>query len=360
MTLGPRWLRRRLQDCFIAASRVALVVAALAAHAVYAIAQYGEPKYAPGFSHFDYVNPDALKGGTLTLANPNRITSFDKFNPFTLRGNVVPGVDLMFETLMTGSADASLHSQRNKYWLISSKIFRVLPDFFRGFSENTTDPMQHIHLKQACARVVASVFFSALMAGVSGAYADEAGSLKKNVSAGADLQASAAQSGTVQDGAQYAQQGASHTFSSNTHSFLSGMAAKAGDVVVGALNMIGVRYRWGGNSPDSGLDCSGFVRYVFQDTLGMKLPRRAEEMSRVGEKVNMSELKPGDLVFFNTMRRTFSHVGIYIGDNKFVHSPSTGSTIRVDELDHGYWEKRFTGARRLEVAYPTKVDASRQ
>jgi cell wall-associated NlpC family hydrolase len=128
------------------------------------------------------------------------------------------------------------------------------------------------------------------------------------------------------------------------------MASKAGDVVVGALNMIGVRYRWGGNTPDSGLDCSGFVRYVFQDTLGMTLPRRAEEMSRVGEKVRVSDLKPGDLVFFNTMRRSFSHVGIYIGDNKFVHSPSTGSTIRVDDMESGYWEQRFQGARRIENA----------
>jgi len=138
------------------------------------------------------------------------------------------------------------------------------------------------------------------------------------------------------------------------------VAGKAGDVVVGALNMIGVRYRWGGNSPDSGLDCSGFVRYVFQDTLGMALPRRAEEMSRVGEKVRMADLKPGDLVFFNTMRRTFSHVGIYIGGNKFVHSPSTGSTIRVDDLDDGYWEKRFTGARRIETQFQLKGDDLRQ
>ncbi|MEJ2767430.1 C40 family peptidase [Mycetohabitans sp. B46] len=219
--------------------------------------------------------------------------------------------------------------------------------------------MQHINLKQACARIVASVFLGALMAGVSGAYADETSSRKQTVNMGPSFQPLAAQNGTTQSGAQDSHQGASQTFSSNTHSFLSGMATKAGDVVVGALNMIGVRYRWGGDSPSSGLDCSGFVRYVFQDTLGLTLPRRAEEMSRVGEKVKMSELKPGDLVFFNTMRRTFSHVGIYIGDNKFVHSPSTGSTIRVDELDGGYWEKRFTGARRLDAAYP-KADALRQ
>ncbi|GAB7536788.1 hypothetical protein BGC_30060 [Burkholderia sp. 3C] len=138
------------------------------------------------------------------------------------------------------------------------------------------------------------------------------------------------------------------------------MAGKAGDVVVGALNMIGVRYRWGGNSPDSGLDCSGFVRYVFQDTLGMSLPRRAEEMSRVGEKVRVSELKPGDLVFFNTMRRAASHVGIYIGDNKFVHSPSTGSTIRVDDMENSYWVKRFDGARRIESQFDGKPDDLRQ
>lgn len=147
---------------------------------------------------------------------------------------------------------------------------------------------------------------------------------------------------------------------SGTRSFLSGMASKAGDVVVGALNMIGVRYRWGGNTPDSGLDCSGFVRYVFQDTLGMTLPRRAEEMSRVGEKVRVSDLKPGDLVFFNTMRRSFSHVGIYIGDNKFVHSPSTGSTIRVDDMDSGYWEQRFQGARRIDSQFPVDAAQLRQ
>ncbi len=132
-------------------------------------------------------------------------------------------------------------------------------------------------------------------------------------------------------------------------SFLAGVASKAGDVVVGALNLIGVRYRWGGNSPDSGLDCSGFVRYVFQDTMNFTLPRRAEEMSRVGEKVKFSDLKPGDLVFFNTVRRTISHVGIYIGHDKFVHSPSMGSTIRVDEMNDRYWETRYRGARRVSL-----------
>src|SRR3954463_1500982 len=208
--------------------------------------------------------------------------------------------------------------------------------------------MQHRNLTQACTRAVAGMFIGVLMAATPGAFADEVSSLNQNASystlAGSNFSSTSSS------------QAAAPESSGGARSFLSGMASKAGDVVVGALNMIGVRYRWGGNTPDSGLDCSGFVRYVFQDTLGMTLPRRAEEMSRVGEMVRVSELKPGDLVFFNTMRRTFSHVGIYIGDNKFVHSPSTGSTIRVDDMDSGYWEKRFTGARRIETSYQEGED----
>jgi cell wall-associated NlpC family hydrolase len=205
--------------------------------------------------------------------------------------------------------------------------------------------MQHRNLTQACTRVVAGMFIGVLMAAAPGAFADEVSSSSQNASFSTQDGSNSLSASPLQNSS------AAADTSSGARSFLSGMAGKAGDVVVGALNMIGVRYRWGGNTPDSGLDCSGFVRYVFQDTLGMALPRRAEEMSRVGEKVSMSDLKPGDLVFFNTMRRTFSHVGIYIGDNKFVHSPSTGSTIRVDDLDETYWEKHFTGARRIETSY---------
>jgi cell wall-associated NlpC family hydrolase len=208
--------------------------------------------------------------------------------------------------------------------------------------------MQHRNLTQACTRVVAGMFIGVLIAAAPGAFADEVSSSNQN--------ASFSTSGSNLLSLSNSQPAAASDSGSGAKSFLSGMAGKAGDVVVGALNMIGVRYRWGGNTPDSGLDCSGFVRYVFQDTLGMALPRRAEEMSRVGEKVRVSDLKPGDLVFFNTMRRTFSHVGIYIGDNKFVHSPSTGSTIRVDDMDDGYWEKRFTGARRIEASYQEGED----
>ncbi|WP_354685464.1 C40 family peptidase [Cupriavidus necator] len=128
----------------------------------------------------------------------------------------------------------------------------------------------------------------------------------------------------------------------------SNVASKAGDLVMNALGLIGVRYRFGGNSPESGLDCSGFVRYVFHDTFGFMLPRRSVEISRVGTNVAVTDLRPGDLVFFNTMRQTFSHVGIYIGDNKFVHAPSTGSKIRVDDMRAAYWVTRYNGARRID------------
>jgi cell wall-associated NlpC family hydrolase len=197
------------------------------------------------------------------------------------------------------------------------------------------------------------MFIGVLMAAAPGVFADEVSSFEQNASFSplSGFSAGAQNGQNPSSNPSQTANVAAPASESSAKSFLSGMAGKAGDVVVGALNMIGVRYRWGGTSPDSGLDCSGFVRYVFQDTLGLALPRRAEEMSRVGEKVRVSDLKPGDLVFFNTMRRTFSHVGIYIGDNKFVHSPSTGSTIRVDDMDDKYWEKRFTGARRVETSF---------
>jgi cell wall-associated NlpC family hydrolase len=115
-----------------------------------------------------------------------------------------------------------------------------------------------------------------------------------------------------------------------------------------AMQLIGVRYRWGGNTPQSGLDCSGFVRYVFNDTFGFLLPRKSAQMSKVGLQIGKDELQPGDLVFFNTMRHAFSHVGIYVGDNKFIHAPSKGKAIRVDDMTKVYWEKRYNGARRVE------------
>jgi cell wall-associated NlpC family hydrolase len=123
---------------------------------------------------------------------------------------------------------------------------------------------------------------------------------------------------------------------------------KTETLINNAMQLIGVRYRWGGNTPQSGLDCSGFVRYVFNDTFGFLLPRKSAQMSKVGLQIPKDELQPGDLVFFNTMRHAFSHVGIYLGDNKFIHAPSKGKSIRVDDMTKVYWEKRYNGARRVE------------
>lgn len=127
------------------------------------------------------------------------------------------------------------------------------------------------------------------------------------------------------------------------------------EVVLRALSLLGVSYRFGGNTPETGLDCSGLVRLVFSDAIAMTLPRRSEEMSRLGAAVSPTELQPGDLVFFNTLRRTFSHVGIYIGNGQFVHAPATGGSIRVERIGASYWTRRFDGARRL---IPTDAGAA--
>jgi cell wall-associated NlpC family hydrolase len=122
---------------------------------------------------------------------------------------------------------------------------------------------------------------------------------------------------------------------------------RASELAVQALSMLGINYRYGGNSPDTGLDCSGLVRYVFKEAWGTDLPRTSAEISRVGEKVDKIDLRPGDLVFYNTLRRGFSHVGIYLGDRKFIHSPSSGGQVRIEDMDVAYWKKRFNGARRI-------------
>ncbi|WP_019429186.1 NlpC/P60 family protein [Limnohabitans sp. Rim47] len=115
-----------------------------------------------------------------------------------------------------------------------------------------------------------------------------------------------------------------------------------------AMGLLGVPYKRGGSSTETGFDCSGFVRYMYETSVGRLLPRRADEQAAATDKIDRNELNPGDLVFFNTMRRTFSHVGIYLGDGKFIHAPSAGKTVRVDDLRAAYWTKRFTGARRVK------------
>lgn len=123
---------------------------------------------------------------------------------------------------------------------------------------------------------------------------------------------------------------------------------KASDMVMSAMNFLGVPYRRGGANADEGFDCSGFTRYVFENSLGLVLPRRADEQAKADGLVSVprAELKPGDLVFFNTLRRTFSHVGIYVGDGKFIHAPRAGTSVRLEDMRGAYWSKRFTGARR--------------
>ncbi|MFA5521279.1 MAG: C40 family peptidase [Castellaniella sp.] len=117
-----------------------------------------------------------------------------------------------------------------------------------------------------------------------------------------------------------------------------------------ALTMLGTKYRFGGGAPSTGFDCSGLVGYAAEKSLGLKLPRQASEIARLGQSVKRAELQEGDLVFFNTRGRRFSHVGIYLGDRKFVHAPRTGAVVRIESMDVAYWKKRYNGARRLASA----------
>ena len=134
---------------------------------------------------------------------------------------------------------------------------------------------------------------------------------------------------------------------------LSNAKGKASDKATGlitqAMDLLGVPYKRGGTSEAAGFDCSGFVRHLYEKSVGRLLPHRAEEQARSTEVIDRAELQPGDLVFFNTMKRTFSHVGIYLGDGKFIHSPRTGKSVKVDDMRSAYWQKRFNGARRVPL-----------
>ena len=124
------------------------------------------------------------------------------------------------------------------------------------------------------------------------------------------------------------------------------------DVGMFALSLVGIDYRYGGDTPERGLDCSGLIRYVFQEVTGVTLPRTSKELSRIGRDVRAADLAPGDLVFFNTRRFAFSHVGIYLGDDRFIHAPSRGGEVGVASLSSEYWRKRYNGARRLVGVLP--------
>jgi cell wall-associated NlpC family hydrolase len=124
------------------------------------------------------------------------------------------------------------------------------------------------------------------------------------------------------------------------------------DMVLTAMGFLGVPYRRGGASETAGFDCSGFTRHIAEASLGLLLPRRADEQASAAGLISIprAELKPGDLVFFNTLKRTFSHVGIYIGEGKFIHAPRPGGEVRVEDMGFSYWARRFTGARRIDAA----------
>lgn len=131
------------------------------------------------------------------------------------------------------------------------------------------------------------------------------------------------------------------------------------EISIQAMSLVGIPYRWGGNTPESGFDCSGLVRYVVARSADVGLPRTTADISQRGESVEPDEIAPGDLIFFNTTGRPHSHVGIYVGKLRFVNAPSTGGTVRLDYLTNPYWAKRFDGIRRVAppLARPTPFDA---
>jgi cell wall-associated NlpC family hydrolase len=123
----------------------------------------------------------------------------------------------------------------------------------------------------------------------------------------------------------------------------------ARDAAVLAVTLVGVPYRYGGASPDSGFDCSGLVWYVYRQAAGLALPRSTAEMERAGRPVGQDDMRPGDLVFYNTLGRPFSHVGIYVGERRFIHAPSSGGAVEIVSMQNTYWARRFSGVRRLTL-----------
>jgi cell wall-associated NlpC family hydrolase len=143
-----------------------------------------------------------------------------------------------------------------------------------------------------------------------------------------------------------------------TYSVVQQVGERTGDLVSTAIGFLGIPYRRGGNSVETGFDCSGFVRAIYKETIGLVLPRSADQQANATQTIDKSELKPGDLVFFNTMKRTFSHVGIYLGEGKFIHSPRSGSTVRIEDMRIPYWNVRFDGARRVPTAQTASNSAA--
>ena len=122
---------------------------------------------------------------------------------------------------------------------------------------------------------------------------------------------------------------------------------QASKLLMTALGFSGSIYRMGGTSVETGFDCSGFVQHMYRDAVGLKLPRDTASQAAATQPIDAAHLAPGDLVFFNTQRRAHSHVGIYVGDGKFIHAPRTGEKVRLESMNARYWQKRFDGARRV-------------
>jgi cell wall-associated NlpC family hydrolase len=136
---------------------------------------------------------------------------------------------------------------------------------------------------------------------------------------------------------------------SNSNEDQRSWAEKVEEVLMHALTLSGLEYKYGGRSPETGFDCSGFVQYVFRQAAHIALPPTARSISEVGRAVSRDELQPGDLVFFNTVQSAISHVGIYMGNNRFIHAPRTGARIRIESINNSYWDTRYRGAKRMDV-----------
>jgi len=126
--------------------------------------------------------------------------------------------------------------------------------------------------------------------------------------------------------------------------------ARSPEMVFQALAVAGVPYRRGGQSPENGFDCSGLVAHVYREAFGIQLPHNARAQSQMGKRVSLGQLEAGDLVFYNTERRSYSHVGIYLGDDRFIHAPRPGAAVRVENMRIDYWVRRFDGARRISLS----------
>lgn len=132
-------------------------------------------------------------------------------------------------------------------------------------------------------------------------------------------------------------------------------AGNADELIGSAMGLLGIAYRYGGTSVSTGFDCSGFMQHIFKRAMGINLPRTSAEQARMGTPVARSELQPGDMVFFRTLGGSrISHVGLYIGNNRFIHAPRTGKNIEITSLSHKYWSGKYAFARRVKKNDPSR------